>query len=602
MYHPLVYHLDLCILAYHLYHQSLVFPMDPYYESMTGGLTSSRRTNFMTQAKQTVNAINGAPPYNTIDEQLNGPGSTSAWNADIKLDPILTNYGQLNPWYPSVIRAVGTWDVLYPQKIVSQIGRLFMVNYTSDPNQKNATVIQNPAAKLSPSGGTEPDQLYCFEGGTGFYGEPRSNGAWSMMGFALVHQIAGGGANDYTVHIVFRGSRSGAAGRAGYQGGGIHKYGNPDWVSDLNFTTDEDDFISHYGKSFRGFRHSIKSMLPTIVKALELIHTSKNNTAPKTIYVSGHSLGGGLASCFTSAVTNGIAYGPHGQGQLMPTPLKSWPWRSLQLISFSAPRIGNTALHYHFDRNIAARRVWGTGDPITNAMSLKRYVAKKSPLLTGRTNVGVSIEVPVPQGLDPFNPHNPHVVRRNLLKWIKKMESDKVQKPWPASVPKIEEHLLDNVPANSGAEELTEPWRNFKNYRAVLTHLDALHQVQGFLPQNFNVSQCIPANFGKHFRLYLQILQGILTKQPDQTKMTALLSNNPHSHNSLLAVMKNGIADPIRRSFIANACENALGIKDQKVHDLICLGLFITGLKMDSTLKAKSVTPQYAYYQLINRV
>ncbi len=31
-YHPLVYHLDLSILAYQLYGQSLVWPFDPYYE------------------------------------------------------------------------------------------------------------------------------------------------------------------------------------------------------------------------------------------------------------------------------------------------------------------------------------------------------------------------------------------------------------------------------------------------------------------------------------------------------------------------------------------------------------------------------------------
>ena len=35
-YHPWVYHLDLSILAYHLYGQSLVWPYDPYYEEHAG--------------------------------------------------------------------------------------------------------------------------------------------------------------------------------------------------------------------------------------------------------------------------------------------------------------------------------------------------------------------------------------------------------------------------------------------------------------------------------------------------------------------------------------------------------------------------------------
>ena len=33
-YHPLVYHLDLSILAYQLYGQTLVWPFDPYYEEL----------------------------------------------------------------------------------------------------------------------------------------------------------------------------------------------------------------------------------------------------------------------------------------------------------------------------------------------------------------------------------------------------------------------------------------------------------------------------------------------------------------------------------------------------------------------------------------
>ena len=33
-YHPIVYHLDLTVLAYQLYSQSLVWPFDPYYEDL----------------------------------------------------------------------------------------------------------------------------------------------------------------------------------------------------------------------------------------------------------------------------------------------------------------------------------------------------------------------------------------------------------------------------------------------------------------------------------------------------------------------------------------------------------------------------------------
>jgi hypothetical protein len=57
MYDELVYHLDLCTLAYQLHGQSLIWPMDPYLEQLLytkdaalpsqRGISESRRQTFM---------------------------------------------------------------------------------------------------------------------------------------------------------------------------------------------------------------------------------------------------------------------------------------------------------------------------------------------------------------------------------------------------------------------------------------------------------------------------------------------------------------------------------------------------------------------------
>src|SRR5438046_1138929 len=43
-YHPLVFELDLAILAYQIHGQSLVWPIDPYYEEHAGSRGTSRDT------------------------------------------------------------------------------------------------------------------------------------------------------------------------------------------------------------------------------------------------------------------------------------------------------------------------------------------------------------------------------------------------------------------------------------------------------------------------------------------------------------------------------------------------------------------------------
>jgi len=121
--------------------------------------------------------------------------------------------------------------------------------------------------------------------------------------------------------------------------------GNPDWITDLG--TDRIDaegggaHVSTTGTVHRGFAHSMASILPKLAHCLEAAVDFEDRGAPQNIYVTGHSLGGALALHFTSAVLLGSSYGPDGAGDAMPAGLRGWPWQTLKLITFGAPRSGD---------------------------------------------------------------------------------------------------------------------------------------------------------------------------------------------------------------------------------------------------------------------
>ena len=94
--------LDLCTFAYQLHSQTLIWPMDPYYEqwSNTPSLGQfSRREEFMRKVYQVATSKN--PDY----KGMRGPAALSgAPQSNEDLDPIISDYEQVNPWRPSVTR------------------------------------------------------------------------------------------------------------------------------------------------------------------------------------------------------------------------------------------------------------------------------------------------------------------------------------------------------------------------------------------------------------------------------------------------------------------------------------------------------------------
>lgn len=556
MYHPLIFHLDLCILSYHLYHQTLVWPMDPYYEQMDSifDLNANRRFKFMQRTRD---------KFHRRDKKFHGPGNAQGWPVNSEIDPIMSRYDRLNPWVPSIVNAETEWEVIYLKQITDPIRSVKMVQYDTDGTSVIVTPIE------ADQGADKPDLLYCFEGATGHSGDsPKTKpGGWSLMGYALAHQVPGSTA--YTVHIVFRGSRSGSASRS-VRKAKWGRTGNPDWVTDMGDEYEKDPGITNYGMCYRGFQRSINSMMPTIVRALQEIHKAKNSS-PQTVFVSGHSLGGALASYFASAVILGNSYGPFGVGPKMPVEVRFWPWRGMQVITFSAPNLGTTPFNLHFDRNVAIRRVWGEGDPVTFNYDFKDERTEEYSKSGPRSSVGVYVKAPANTdiGAISFFYHYPHLLRMGLILWIKDLEKNR-NSTGPVTI--AEEHLLANVPANSGGDkDINQPWRSFKHFNDVLVHLTKIGQIQ-------NVNQCFP-NFGEHLIIYLEILYSMISKETGiQSKMESLLDKICEVDSSGAKV------DPELRLGDIDTTWDIVDKLTDVPHNFIKLCIFLLGMVKDAEL------------------
>lgn len=490
MYHPLVHLLDLCIFSYHLHNQTLIWPMDPYYEQWSsnwfGKLRRSRRKEFISQVHQV--AIPGNWPG------WHGPASLNGWTSNLDLDPIISDYSQINPWRPSIARPnkeVERW-ILYntPPEITNRIDTVHMVRYDPAHLPPNAAVLAPISILQRPAGipgapGT--DWLYCFEGGTGVIGNKVA--AWSMMGLVLareddtVHVPPLPGLPPYDLYIVFRGSRSGDPRMGTALSSGT---GNPDWVTDMNFgfgsgmVTNIPE-ISAIGSVSPGFAASVHTMLPTIMACLDHIQARKGY-APRTISVTGHSLGAALAVHFTSAVRLGTTYGYNRNPTSMPAAIQGWPWDAIQLVPFALPVVGGERFQRAFNATVSGRRVYLKGDPITQTHRLypvgNPYAIDPEKLdPTATTKIGTS---PSPLRHEPFN------IRYYLIKDLQQLGS-----------------LPSHLPPGP---LIQEPWKTFTNFKAVLAE-----PWQG----TGEISQILGTQFFTRLGRYLDVLEAT-TSNPEE--------------------------------------------------------------------------------------
>jgi len=343
-YHPLVYHLDLATLAYQLYGQSLVFPFDPYYEEM--GHSKEGRAAFIKKVKKWIaqNAATQQKKHSAL-HAFRGPGVLGNFPNNPSHDPILYRYDLLYPWSDNITHPEKRWLIYQTPKDITQRIHSVYVAYRKTGGKTGQAVIEQlpfTSVKRQVAKGAS-DVLLCFEGGTGDKGESGQPHSQSLMGFVLLRKKS---ANGYDIHISFRGSRSGDAGRAFKQAFSTKKaQGNPDWITDLGWfqipSEKGSSAITSLGKVHRGFVRSVESIFPQLLACLKKVDALTGKVAPQNIYVTGHSLGGGLAQQFVSAILLGSKYGPGGAGPDMPKALAQWPWKQIKLITFSAPRAGD---------------------------------------------------------------------------------------------------------------------------------------------------------------------------------------------------------------------------------------------------------------------
>ena len=401
-YANMIYHLDLCILAYHLYGQSLVWPMDPYYEQMDFGAVGDRRKNFMAEVRNKLNGRAFSSHY----------ANQTCRDA---LDPIIYNYDRMNPKQPSLYRPeVGQWLYFKPiPEIVDSIHTVYMSTIgSSDPVPISTNSINNSGT----------DHLYCFEGVFGLDGiqgftNKETDGQKAMTGFILDKEVGTGLlaniGDTYDVHIIFRGSRSGKAARSIQEATpnmkllSTSRKGNADWVSDMQMPkTKNYPEISNEGEVSIGFKLSLDTMIPCIKSCLEDIH-SRRGEAPRNIYLAGHSLAGALAGQFTSAMILGDGT------YLDKSKLPRWDFSKIKLRTYGCPTFGDRKFAKQWMlKNIACQRIKVNLDPIT------------SDPIPGITHVGELIETPAAAKVKILKNHRFEVTRNSLIEYFNIAASD----------------------------------------------------------------------------------------------------------------------------------------------------------------------------------
>lgn len=380
-----------------MYNQTLIWKLDPWYEAWSR-IGSSRRDNVLSITHERVAGRT----------ELRGPGSTRSWSHNTALDPVITDYGLVKPWQGCVVNdGVDHRYFCAHPSMTDSIRDITVCQYTNTvadrpTKPEMGRPIRNPDAKAGAN-----DRLYAFEGATGSIDDLPP--AWSLLGIALTRHAADGG---YDVHIAYRGSQSGDAYRAAYEGL-VLEAGNPDWVTDMEIRKLVTDHrFSTVGKVVRGIRDSVVTSFGSLLECLEDVATT-NGQPPRKIHITGHSLGGALATQLAAALTVG------NLADALPDALRSWPWADLELRTFGAPKSGDHEFAAHFDATTTARRIWVDGDPI--------------PEFPLNSHVGHAVELG--SGFSGTMNHEPFVIRQAMVTSVAWHRPSDLDAPWTRHEP-----------------------------------------------------------------------------------------------------------------------------------------------------------------------
>lgn len=265
--------LEACRFIYKAYAQTCTYPLDPFFECQGDNDTRNR---LMTAVHADYKTVADCAKFDPVDYDLKKPPNPHqgvVYRGGVGEEPYILFQPRA---YDLAIASISGFDLE---------GR--KVPYG------NQTL-----------GGEGRNKCAYFQGKTGMTKTWPTSGWPTWLGAVVYDPVA------QAATIVFRGSRSGNGARA-LTGAKFKSKGSPDWVTDMNYLKSETASKFNGAEMSCGFYRAYESCIPSLQAAFR---DAVGNSPLKNIYVTGHSLGGGLAqvcyldlSCGTLA--NNLVFG-----------------------------------------------------------------------------------------------------------------------------------------------------------------------------------------------------------------------------------------------------------------------------------------------------